>query len=92
NDYFPGNQIAMAPPLFEEMVEYADGTQASVEQMAYDIANFMYWVSDPTMQERKEMGLRVMLFMIIFTIMLYFTNKRIWKRIKKGDDIDPSKL
>lgn len=92
NDYFAGNQIAMAPPLFDEMVEYADGTDASVEQMAYDIANFMYWASDPTMQERKEMGLRVMLFMIIFTIMLYFTNKRVWRRIKKGDDIDPSKL
>lgn len=92
NDYFEGNQIAMAPPLFEGMVEFADGTEASVQQMAYDVANFLYWASDPTMQERKEMGLKVMLFMIGFVILLYFTNKRVWKKVKKGEDIDPSKL
>ncbi len=92
NDYFAGNQIAMAPPLFDDMVEYADGTPATIHQMAYDVANFMAWASDPTMQERKEMGLNVMLFMIVFVILLYFTNKRVWKKVKKGDDIDPSKL
>ncbi len=92
NDYFTGNAIAMAPPLFDEMVEYADGTPATIHQMAYDVANFMAWASDPTMQERKEMGLKVMLFMIVFVIMLYYTNKRVWKKVKKGDDIDPSQL
>lgn len=92
NHYFAGNQIAMAPPLFEEMVEYADGTSASIEQMSYDVANFMAWASDPTMQERKEMGLKVMLFMVVFVILLYFTNKRVWKKVKKGEDIDPANL
>lgn len=92
NDYFADNQIAMAPPLFDEMVEYADGTPATIRQMSYDVANFMAWASDPTMQERKEMGLRVMLFMFVFVILLYFTNKRIWRKVKKGEDIDPSQL
>lgn len=92
NDYFAGHSIAMAPPLFDEMVEYADGTEASVHQMAYDVANFMAWASDPTMQERKEMGLRVMIFMFVFVILLYYTNKRIWKKVKKGEDIDPTQL
>lgn len=92
NDYFPGNQIAMAPPIFDEMVEYADGTPATVHQVAYDVANFMAWASDPTMQERKQMGLRVMLFMFVFVIMLYFTNKRVWRNVKKGQDIDPTKV
>lgn len=92
NDYFVGNQIAMSPPLFEDMVEYADGTPASLEQMSVDVANFMAWAADPTMQERKEMGLKVMLFMIVFVILLYFTNKRVWRKVKKGDDIDPSQL
>lgn len=92
NHYFAGNQIAMAPPLFDEMVEYADGTPATLEQMSYDVANFMAWASDPTMQERKEMGLKVMLFMFVFVILLYFTNKRIWRKVKKGEDIDPSKV
>ena len=82
----------MAPPMFDEMVEYADGTPATTKQMAYDVANFMAWASDPTMQERKEMGLKVILFMIVFVILLYFTNKQVWKKVKKGEDIDPSLL
>ena len=52
----------------------------------------MSWASDPTMQERKEMGLVVMLYMIVFVTLLYFTNKRIWRKVKKGEDIDPTKL
>ncbi|MBT5074430.1 MAG: cytochrome c1, partial [Kordiimonadaceae bacterium] len=76
----------------DDFVEYADGTPATVEQMSYDVANFMAWASDPTMQERKEMGLRVILFMIVLSILLYFTNKRVWRKIKKGQDIDPSQL
>ena len=92
NHYFAGNQIAMAPPLFDEMVEYADGTPATIKQMSYDVANFMAWASDPTMQERKELGLKVMLFMFVFVILLYFTNKSVWKKVKKGEDIDPSKV
>ncbi|MBT6036796.1 MAG: cytochrome c1 [Kordiimonadaceae bacterium] len=92
NDYFTDYAIAMAPPLFDDFVEYADGTPATVEQMSYDVANFMAWASDPTMQERKEMGLRVILFMIVLSILLYFTNKRVWRKIKKGQDIDPSQL
>jgi cytochrome c1 len=74
------------------MVEYADGTPATIHQMSYDVANFMAWASDPTMQERKQMGLKVMLFMFFFVILLYFTNKRVWANVKKGDDIDPSKI
>ena len=92
NDYYEGNAIAMAPPLFDDMVEYADGTPATMHQMGYDVANFMSWASDPTMQERKEMGLVVMLYMVVFVTLLYFTNKRIWRKIKKGEDIDPTKL
>ena len=92
NDYFEGNAIAMAPPLFDDFIEYADGTPATVEQMGIDVANFLAWASDPTMQQRKQMGLKVMLFMFVFVILLYFTNKRVWKNVKKGDDIDPTKV
>ncbi|HPF47880.1 MAG: cytochrome c1 [Alphaproteobacteria bacterium] len=92
NDAFEGNQIAMTPPLSDGIIEYADGTETTVEQMSYDVANFLAWVSDPTMQQRKEMGLKVMLFMFVFVVMLYFTNKRVWKKVKKGEDIDPSEV
>jgi ubiquinol-cytochrome c reductase cytochrome c1 subunit len=92
NHYIEGNAIAMAAPLYDDMVEYADGTPATIHQMAYDVATFMAWASDPTMQERKQMGLKVMLFMFFFVILLYFTNKRVWAKVKKGEDIDPSKI
>jgi ubiquinol-cytochrome c reductase cytochrome c1 subunit len=52
NPAFPGSKIAMAPPLAEDHVEYADGTKATVEQMSQDVAAFLYWVSEPKMEER----------------------------------------
>lgn len=87
NAVFEGNQIAMAPPLSEGLVEYADGTEASVEQMSKDIAVFLYWVSDPSMEQRKQMGLKVIAFMILMSILLYYTNKQVWRNVKKGQDI-----
>lgn len=88
NGVFEGNQIAMAPPLFEGLVEYADGTEASVEQMSRDVASFLYWASDPSMEQRKKMGLKVVIFMIFLSILLYFTNKQVWRNVKKGQDIN----
>ncbi|MCF6214610.1 MAG: cytochrome c1 [Emcibacter sp.] len=87
NEAFPGNLIAMAPPLFDDIVEYADGTPATTEQMAKDVATFMYWAAEPKMEVRKKMGLKVIIFMSILTIMLYFVNRRVWRKIKKGDDL-----
>ena len=87
NEAFPGNQIAMAPPLFEDSVEYADGTPATTEQMAQDVATFMYWAAEPKMEDRKQMGLKVIIFMSILTIMLYFVNKSVWRKVKKGGDL-----
>lgn len=88
NEAFLGNQIAMAAPLFDEMVEYADGTEATTEQMAKDVATFMYWAAEPKMEERKQMGLKVIIFMTLLTIMLYFVNKSVWRKIKKGEDLE----
>ena len=63
NPYFHGMQIAMAAPLMEELVEYSDGTEATVDQMARDIVNFMQWAAEPEMEARKKMGFKVMIFM-----------------------------
>ena len=87
NETFLGNKIAMAPPLSDELVEYADGTKATTEQMAQDVATFMYWAAEPKMEARKEMGFKVIIFMTILTIMLYFVNKSVWRKVKKGDDL-----
>ena len=56
--YFPGNQIAMPPPLHEGQVTYADGTKATVDQMAHDVVTFLAWAANPEMVERKQIGWR----------------------------------
>ena len=78
NLYFPGNLTAMAEPLFEDAVEYADGTPATVEQMASDIVTFLAWAAEPSMEERKRMGIKVILFLLIFTGVLYACKRKVW--------------
>lgn len=84
NPYFPGNKIAMPMPLFDGLVEYADGTEATVEQMGKDVTAFMAWIAEPQMENRKETGFAFMLFMIVLAVLLYLTNKRIWRPVKEG--------
>ncbi|MFN4089531.1 MAG: cytochrome c1 [Alphaproteobacteria bacterium] len=81
NEYFPGHLIAMAPPLMAGGVEYPDGTDASVEQMARDVSAFMMFIAEPSLEQRKRMGVKVMLFLIIFTALLYAVKRKVWARI-----------
>ena len=78
NEVFPGHQIAMPPPLSESQVTYADGTPASVEQMSADVATFLAWASEPEMDGRKRMGVKVILFMLLFTGILYAVKRKVW--------------
>lgn len=82
NEYFPGHQIAMPQPLFEDAVEYADGTPATVEQMAEDVADFLMWTAEPKLEARKSMGIKVLIFLGIFTAMLYAVKRQVWKNVK----------
>jgi len=84
NEYFSGKQIAMPPPLSDDIIEYQDGTKATVEQMAKDVTEFLFWAANPHMEERKSVGIKVMLFLSIFSILMYLANKRIWNNIKKS--------
>lgn len=78
NVAFPSKQIAMAPPLSEGAVEYADGTKATVEQMARDVTTFLAWTAEPELEVRKAMGLKVIGFLIILTLLLYGVKRKIW--------------
>lgn len=80
NKAFPGHQIAMPPPLTAGGVKYQDGTSTSVEQMSRDVVAFLSWAGDPKLEERKRMGLLVMLYMLITSILLYAAKKRIWAK------------
>lgn len=78
----PGSWIAMGQPLYGEDVEFADGTIASVEQQSEDVTAFLAWASEPHMVERKQAGIWSIGFLIIFAVLLWFTNKKVWSRVK----------
>lgn len=82
NPYFAGRQIAMAPPLFEGQVKFADGTKATVDQMAKDVVTFLSWTAEPEMEQRKQMGIKVLFYLIILTTVLYLSKRKIWKNVK----------
>ncbi len=82
NPYFEGGQIAMPPPLTAEQVGFMDGTPATLEQMARDVTIFLQWAAEPEMEHRKSMGLKVMIFLAIFTVLFFIAKKRTWKNIK----------
>ena len=83
NPYFAsGTALAMAPPLFEDMHEFDDGTPATVSNMSKDVAAFLMWTAEPHLQERKELGFRVMVFLLIFAALLYLSKKQVWSRVE----------
>ncbi len=81
NEVFSGNLIAMPPPLFEDQVTYQDGHDATVAQMSYDVVNFLMWAAEPHLEERKSLGIKVILFLIFFVIILYAHKRRLWKTL-----------
>jgi len=82
NPVMDGHKISMAPPLSDELVEYADGSIATVEQMAADVTEFLAWSSDPKMEQRKSTGFMTMLYLLILSILLWFSYKRVWRNVE----------
>jgi ubiquinol-cytochrome c reductase cytochrome c1 subunit len=82
NKYMYGNKIKMANPLSDGLIEYADGTTASVEQMSKDVTTFLMWTAEPHLEARHRMGFKAVVYLIILTILVYFSMKRIWSRIE----------
>lgn len=93
NKYFPGNRIAMSDPLvavFDDTGKaadptfYTDGTPITRQQVARDVAAFLYWAAEPQLEARKRLGAQVMLWLLFLAGLLYVTKKRIWARIEKA--------
>ena len=82
NKYMYGNNIKMAKPLEDDLVEYSDGTIASEEQMAKDVVTFLMWSAEPHLESRHRMGFKVIVYLIILTILVYFSMKKIWSRVE----------
>ncbi len=82
NKAYPGNQIAMVPPLSKEnFVKYADG-KGSLEENSRDVAAFLEWAADPALNQRKAMGWQVLLYLLIVSVIFYFMKSRVWAKIE----------
>ncbi|OYQ36433.1 cytochrome c1 [Niveispirillum lacus] len=81
NKYFPGNAIAMAQPIYENGVTYTDGTPATIEQQAKDVTNFMAWAAEPKLEERRRVGIMVILFLVFFAGIMYAAKRRLWSEV-----------
>ena len=82
NKYMYGNKIKMANQLSDGLIEYGDGTEATIEQMSKDVTTFLMWTAEPHLEARHQMGFKAILYLTILTILVYFSMKRIWSRVE----------
>ena len=82
NKFMYGNKIKMPIPLSDGLVEYSDGTEATEEQMAKDVTTFLMWSAEPHLETRHKTGFRVIVYLIILSILVYLTMKKIWSRVE----------
>ena len=82
NKFMYGKKIKMSNQLSDGLVEYSDGTNATVEQMAKDVSTFLMWTAEPHLETRHKMGFKAIVYLIILTILVYFSMKKIWSRIE----------
>lgn len=91
NEFFPGHRIAMPKPINDGQVEYPKlpngqpQVPETVDQYSRDVTAFMMWAAEPHLEARKQMGFKVMIFLIVFGSLLYFTKKKIWAKAHNGD-------
>ncbi len=81
NEYFPGHQIAMPQPLHGNDVTYTDGTKPTLHQEAHDITTFLTWAAQPEMVTRKQMGVRVFLYILFLTGLTYAVKRKVWSDV-----------
>jgi len=84
DEYMPGHAIAMAKPLSDGMVEYSDGSPQTMQQYAKDVSAFLMWAAEPKLEERKRIGFRVLIYLVVFATLLYLVKRKIWKKVHAG--------
>lgn len=85
NHAFPGGWISMAPPLSDDQVTYEDGSATTLDATSMDVSAFLMWTAEPKMMDRKKAGFVAVSFLILLSVLLYLTNKKVWARIKGKD-------
>ena len=82
NKYMYGKMIKMAKPLSDGLLEYNDGTEATEEQMSKDVVTFLAWAAEPHLEARHKIGFKAIIYLIILTLLVYLSMKRLWSRIE----------
>lgn len=82
NKYMEGHLIAMPAPLTEGAIEYDDGTDPTLEQLSSDVTTFLAWAAEPSLEHRKRLGVKVMLFLLALFILTYISKEKIWRDVK----------
>jgi ubiquinol-cytochrome c reductase cytochrome c1 subunit len=82
NKMFPGHQIGMPQPLRDGTVDYTDGTPNDLSQEAHDVVTFLAWASNPEETERKQIGVRIILFLMIMTGLTYMVKRKVWADVE----------
>ncbi|MEM9223338.1 MAG: cytochrome c1 [Pseudomonadota bacterium] len=80
--FLAGDWISMPPPLRDGQVEYTDGTPETLEQYSADISAFMMWAAEPKLEERKEIGFRVMVFLAVLALLFFLTKRKLWRNVE----------
>ncbi|HEX2752100.1 MAG TPA: cytochrome c1, partial [Alphaproteobacteria bacterium] len=78
NEYFPGFALSMAPPLMDGQITYADGRSARLDEAARDVVQFLAWASEPHMEQRKQTGMKIVLFLIVFAGIMLAAKRKVW--------------
>jgi ubiquinol-cytochrome c reductase cytochrome c1 subunit len=81
NKYMEGNKIKMPAPLSDDLIEYSDGTKASLDQLSKDVTTFLTWAAEPHLEARHKTGTKVIIYLILLATLVYFSMKKIWLRV-----------
>jgi len=98
NPWFANLNIGMPPPLRTKgQVEYADGTNPTVDQMAQDVAAFLTWTAEPRLENRHRAGLASLIFLIFATLLAYLAYQNVWhggasRRVRATGPLDPENM
>jgi cytochrome c1 len=71
----------MPPPLSDGIVSYGDGTKPTVDNYARDVSAYLMWAAEPKLEERHEIGARVMVFLIVFAVIMFLAKRVVWARL-----------
>tara|TARA_B100000700_G_C14771423_1_gene726932 strand:- start:312 stop:884 length:573 start_codon:yes stop_codon:yes gene_type:complete len=81
NEWMEGNQIAMPQPLYDGSVDYEDGTDNNIKQLSEDLTTFLKWAAEPELEERKNLGIKVILFFLILGLIVFLAKNNLWKEV-----------